>query len=136
MKLLSVERRWMHGVLDAMFPRGASDQLPLGIMELDVDGFIEDLIGSQRWVGAMGIRASFAFVALSPLVTLRKPATVGRLSAEEKERAFGALYKSRFYVVRQLVMLAKATGAMLYCAAPQARRVMVGGGSGQEARDA
>lgn len=126
MKLLPIERRWMHAVLDAMFPRGASPELPMGVLDLDVDAFLDDMVASQTWMGAAGLRASFAFVACSPMVTMGTPRTLDKIAPERREVALGKLYKSRFYLVRQFVMLTKATGAMLYCAAPQARDVMAG----------
>ncbi len=132
MKLLPIERRWMHGVLDAMFPRNASPELPLGVMDLDVDAFLDDMITSQTLIGAMGLRACFAFVACSPVLTMREPRTLGALAADGREEALGKLYKSRFYLVRQFVMLAKATGAMLYCTAPQSRSVMVSAAASKE----
>lgn len=131
MKLLAIERRWMHGVLDAMFPRHASDELPIGVMDLDVDGFLDEMLGSQTWIGAAGLRMSFALVALSPAMTMLTPRTMGGLPADARERALSKLYKSRYYLVRQFVMLTKATGAMLYCAAPQSRAVMLGDDAGQ-----
>lgn len=127
MKLLPIERRWTHAVLDAMFPRSASDDLPEGILDLDVDAYLDDTFNKVPTVSGLGMRAGFVAIALSPPVTIAKLCTIDRLGAEDRVRVIEKLYKSPIYHVRQLVVLAKTTGAMLYCAAPASRSVMLKG---------
>lgn len=127
MKLTSVERRWTHAILDAMFPRNAADELPDGILDLDVDGYLDETMKTVPVVSALGMRVGFAAIAVSPPVTIAKLCTIDRLDTNDRVRVLEKLYKSPVYHVRQLVVLAKTTGAMLYCASPSSRAVMLGG---------
>jgi len=127
MILSSIERRWAHAVLDAMFPRDAVDDLPEGIVDLDVDGYLDDLLSSVPLVSAAGMRAGFAAITFAPPFTIYKLRTFVGLGEEDRMRVLEKLYKSPVYHVRQLVVLVKTTGAMLYCAAPSARAVMQDG---------
>jgi hypothetical protein len=127
MILSSLERRWAHAILDAMFPRDADDALPEGIVDLDVDGYLDDLLTSVPVVSHLGMRAGFVAIAVSPPFTIYRLRTFTGLATEDRVRVLEKLYKSRIYHVRQLVVLVKTTGAMLYCAAPSARAVMQDG---------
>lgn len=130
MRLLSVERRWTRAVLEAMFPAKASEDLPLGILDLDVDAYLDETLDKVPRVSAIGMRVGFAAIALSPPVTIAKLCTIDRLGMEDRRRVLEKLYNAPIYHVRQLVVLAKTTGAMLYCAAPDARAVMIDGAWG------
>ena len=129
MRLLSIERRWTRAVLDAMFPANASESLSLGILDLDVDAYLDETLEKLPRVSAIGLRAGFAAIAFSPPVTIAKLCTIDRLQLEDRQRVLEKLYNAPIYHVRQLVVLAKTTGAMLYCAAPAARAVMMGSAS-------
>jgi hypothetical protein len=127
MKLTPIERRWTLAILDAMFPRNASDDLPLGILDLEVATYLEDTFAKVPKVSGIGMRVGFVAIALSPPVTIGKLGPIDRLDARDRVRVLEKLYQSPIYHVRQLVVLAKTTGAMLYCAAPASRAVMLQG---------
>jgi len=125
--MTTIERRFSHAVLDAIFPRDASDDLSVGILDLDVDEYLDDTLVSVPVVSAVGMRAAFVAIALSPPVTIARLCTIDRLEPEDRVRVLDRLSHAPVYHVRQLVVLAKTTGAMLYCAAPAARAVMLHG---------
>lgn len=127
MTLSSLERSWAHAILDAMFPRDVDDDLPEGIVDLDIDGYLDDLLGSVPVISSVGMRAGFVAIAVSPPFTIFRLRTFAGLGTDDRVRVLDKLYTSRIYHVRQLVVLVKTTGAMLYCAAPSARAVMQDG---------
>ncbi len=126
MKQSAIERRWTLAILDAIFPRDASEDLSAGILDLDVEAYLEDTFAKVPVVSGLGMRAGFAAIALSPPVTIGKLRTIDRLEQADRVRVIEKLYRAPFYHVRQLVVLAKTTGAMLYCASPASRQVMLG----------
>lgn len=125
MKLTRMERRWAHAILGAMFPRGAAAQMPHGIEDLHLDSYLDDAMDVLPPLAAWGLRAGLAAINLAPPVTVFRPATFTMLTPHERERVLQALAHSPIYYARQLVVLIKTTGAMLYCGAPQSRAVLV-----------
>src|SRR5579884_4316660 len=43
MSLSRIERSWVSEIWDAIFPRGAGTRLRVGVRDLDVEGFLDDL---------------------------------------------------------------------------------------------
>jgi hypothetical protein len=113
MKLSRFENAWAMVALSAMFP-GSSETGLEGIGAMDVPGFLEDVMRTRPFRAALGLRVAIWMVALSPLVVLRRAATIAGLAPPEREPVLDALLASRVYVVRMLAMLLKAFGALLY----------------------
>lgn len=60
---------------------------------------------------------------VSPLLIGRLP-PLTRLSAADRERALAALGKSRFYLLRQQLLVLKTVAALDYGARPEVRRAL------------
>ena len=115
------ELRWARAAFETIFPENATARLPMGIARLDVEGFLSDVRARSPLDAALGLRIAIWIVALAPIVVLRRFATIASLSRPERERVMRALLASPVYGVRQLVLLLKAIGALLYAGAAPVR---------------
>jgi len=122
--LTSMELRWARAAMGAIFPPGGGGTIPVGAGHLDVDGFLVALVGELPLRAGLGIRAAIWMCALAPLWVLRRPKLLADLDAEPRLRVVTALFQSSSYVVRQLVLLLKVFGALLFASAPAVRAAM------------
>jgi hypothetical protein len=119
MRLTRFETGWAQATLETIFP-GSDDGL-VGVSQMDVAGFFQDVLGSVPFRAAAGLRLTLWLVALAPLFMIGRFALFASLSAADRETVLGKLMSHRSYVVRQLVMALKAVGALLYAGAPAVR---------------
>ena len=119
--LTRMETRWAHAAFGAIFPSGASDKIPLGICDLDLDGYLTDMRSRVPFRAALGLRIAIWVIALAPLFVLHRVATIASLDKASRETLMKKMLDSPIYVVRQLVMLLKALGAVLYAGTPAVR---------------
>jgi hypothetical protein len=124
--LTHVERRWAHATLDTLFPGPDRGALPLGIEEMDVDGFLDETFRRVPFEAALGLRAAFWVIALAPLFVLGKFATIASLHPTDRLRVVSRIGASPVYVLRSLVMMVKAIGALFYCGDARVRPSIVG----------
>lgn len=80
--------------------------------------FFDELLGEVPFEQFVGLRVALWVVALSPLFTIAKFATIASLSPRDRERAVGKLLSSSVYVVRQLAISIKALATLLWVARP------------------
>lgn len=108
-------------VVEALLP--AEGPLPSGV-DAGADAFLERFAGEAPVSMRLALRAAlFAAVWVAPVMIGRLP-PLSRLTADERERALAAMAKSRWAVLRQLVLLLKATAAFQYGADPAVRRAI------------
>lgn len=110
-------------VVDALLPSGAHPTLP-GALEAGFEAFHAEFERTAsprlRW----GFKAALWIAAwLSPLLIGRLP-PLSRLEQEARENALEALGRSRFYLLRQALLLLKATVCFGYGANPKVRRAL------------
>lgn len=120
----SFEVHWLRAILRAIFPAAPDLGLDVSAGDLDVGAFYGDLRRRVPGLTALGLRLALWCVALAPLFVLRRFATVAGLLPEERQRLLTRLAESPAYGVRQLALVFKATGALLYGAHPMVRAVM------------
>jgi hypothetical protein len=113
MKLTRFEHRWAQATLRAMFP-GSRDEGFVDIADMDVHGYLVEVMRSLPFKARLGLRAAVWLVAFAPLVVLGRLATIRRLAPADAERVVATLCASPSYAVRSLVMLLKTFGALLY----------------------
>jgi hypothetical protein len=121
--LSKLESRWARGAFGAIFP--ANGAMKIGICDLDVETFISEVRSATSFKSALGIRAAIWIVAFAPLFVLGKFRTIVGIDPASRELVMGSLLGSRIFFVRQLTMLLKAIGALLYAGAPAVRKVMI-----------
>jgi hypothetical protein len=115
MTLTSFERGWAAAAMEAIFP-GRSDLGLSDIRAMNVDGFLRELMAHLPLRAAVGVRLAVWLVAFAPLFVLTRFATIAGLPRQDRERTLGTLIASPSYVVRSLVLILKAMGALLYAA--------------------
>ena len=123
MKLAKFELRWARFAFMTIYP--GFDGLA-GIAAMDTDAFLVELCRVIPFKSAMGLRLGIWLVALAPLFVLRRFATITTLTGADRERLIEALLMSPSYVVRQLVMILKTMGAMLYAGSTAVRERLNG----------
>lgn len=125
MSLTKLERSWARAALGTMFPSGAHPGVP-GADVIDGGESLDEVCRTVPARVALGLRAAVWILALAPLVVLFRLRTLAGLEPASRERVVLALLSSRVYVVRQLTLLLKAFGALIFVAAPGVREAIVG----------
>jgi hypothetical protein len=123
-RLLSFELAWAHAALGAVFPEPPRTVLSHGIVRPNAARFLDELVAKAPLEQALGIRLALWMVALAPLFTVRKLATIATLEHDDRTRVFERLLASPVYVVRQLALSLKALAALLYARSPAVRARM------------
>lgn len=122
MALTTIERRWARTALETMFPsttiRGAD--------VVDSGDALEGVCQTVPARVALGLRASVWLLTISPLLVAFRFRTLASLAAEEREKIVLKLLAHRSYLLRQLALLLKAFGALIFVAAPGVRESIVG----------
>ena len=129
--MTNLERNWARAALATMFPSGAHPNVP-GADKVDGGASLEDVCRTVPPRVALGLRAAVWLVALAPLFVVFRLRTLPGLESDVRERVVLALLSSRLYVVRQLTLLLKAFGALIFVAAPGVRASIVGGSVSHE----
>ncbi len=123
MKLMRCEERWAEAAMGAIFP-GSRRYGLADIRAMDVPAFLQGLLHAVPAHAAVGMRLAIWLVALAPLVVLGRFATIAGLALPEREVVLARLVASPTYAVRQLVMVLKAIGALLYAGDDRVRARM------------
>lgn len=101
-------------VLDTLLPPGSEPRLPLGLFEAGFDGFYAGFRKDASPAMVFGFRAAlFASVWVAPLLIGKLP-PITRLRRPAREKALEAMGKSRFYLLRQLMLVLKAVCCFCY----------------------
>lgn len=117
-RLRSFELSWT----DATFEAICSDSRPRtldpnearrAVERVHPARFFDELLEEVPFEQFVGLRVALWVVALSPLFTLAKFATIASLSPRDRERAVDKLLSSSIYVVRQLAISIKALATLL-----------------------
>ncbi len=113
--LTDFERRWAHATLDTLFPGPDRGALPLGIADMNVDGFLDETLAAVPFEAAIGLRLAFWIIGLAPLFAIGRLATIASLDPVDRLRVLRAISASPVYVIRSMVMMVKAVASLFYC---------------------
>jgi len=122
--LSGIERRWAHTALVTIFPSGIHPRVR-GADVIDGGAALERVCQEVPARVAVGLRVAVWLFAFAPLLVLRRLRTLPSLDAGERERAVLGLLSNRVYFVRQLALLLKAFGALIFVAAAGVRESIV-----------
>jgi hypothetical protein len=123
MSLTKIERGWARVVFGTMFPT-VDPRVP-GADSVDTGAALEDVCQTVPSRVALGLRVALLMIILAPLA-LWKFRTLPGLDAATRERVVLTLLSSKLYFVRQLTLLLKAFGALMFVSAPGVRAKIVG----------
>jgi hypothetical protein len=121
-RLRGFELAWTNAAFDTFFPENTA--LPHGVLRMDPARFLDTLLGELPLEQALGVRATLWIIALAPLFTIRRVATIASLACADRALVIDRLLASRIYAVRQLVAGFKAIATLLYAQSPAVRRAM------------
>ncbi len=92
-----------------------------GLAELDVDAKIARLRSETTRLLWFGVAAGALFFQVAPILTLGRPTLAVFLEDEALDEHAHRIASHRFYLVRQIVMMLKLMGGMLWGQAPEIR---------------
>ncbi len=121
--LTKLERRWATVALTTCYPSGVSPRVA-GADVIDIGASLEDVCQYVPVRVAMGLRIGLWLFTFAPLLSWRFR-ILSQLDAGARERAVLAVLSSRMYVVRQLAILFKAFGALMFVVAPGVRERII-----------
>jgi hypothetical protein len=121
--LTNIERAWATSALTTIFPSGVHARVR-GADVIDIGASLEEVCQSVPARVALGLRAAVWLFAFAPLWFFRM-CTLPHVDVEMRERIVLSLLSSRVYVVRQLAVLLKAFGALMFVAAAGVREGIV-----------
>lgn len=110
-----------------LFPRGAHPGIPVGMEDVDTDAPLQALMRAAPTRAVWGVRVALILCALAPVVFLGRAHLLANVDTDTKTRVMRLLLASSLYPVRQLAMLLKMMGALVFGCVPEVRSVMVDG---------
>jgi hypothetical protein len=113
MTLMKFEITWAEAAMGAIFP-GSRDEGLDGICEMDLRGFLAQVMKTVPLQAAFGLRLAVWIVALAPVFIVGRLATIARLDQKDRERVIATLLANRHYAVRSIVLILKTIGALLF----------------------
>jgi hypothetical protein len=112
------ERRWLLLVFDAVVPSGVDERMPLGIRDVPIERFIEDLFQHAPRHFCLGMRACLWLVMFAPPFVLGRARTMRGLNREERLLLLERLAQSPRYLVREVPLLFKTIACLGFCGLP------------------
>lgn len=122
MRLLRFERRQLRAIFEAIVPSGADERLTLGVADIPLDRFIDDLMVHAPTQFRVGLRASLWLIALSPLVVVGRLRFFDGLEDAAKLELLHRLGQSEIYLVRELPLLFKMVACLAFGGMPDVHR--------------
>jgi|GEM_PF-1342291 len=123
-RLFSFEAAWTDAAFDAIYPAPPSSALAHGVLDMKPGEYLGEVLASVPLEQSLGLRLTLWMIALAPLFTVRKLATIASLAPADRKRVLERLITSPVYVVRQLTMGMKAVATLLYARSPVVRAQM------------
>ncbi len=101
-------------VLDTLLPSRSHARLTSGLFDAGFDLFYQDFARTANRTMRLTFRvALFTATWLSPLLIRRMP-PLSRHPRDVREQALAAMESSRFYLVRQLLLILKTVASLCY----------------------
>lgn len=109
-------------VIDTLLPRAGHLVLPLGAFDAGFDDFYEDFERTATRRLRLGFRLGLVLATwLAPLLIGRRP-PLPRLGRADRERALEAMERSRYVLLRDLLVALKLVVSLAYGADARVRR--------------
>jgi hypothetical protein len=122
MKMRPFELDWTAKMMDAVIPAGVEKDFPKSASETGAVKVLEELVAYTPFITALGLRASVWFIEILGPLFAGRLRRFSRLDPGGREQVLAALYKSRVYFIRQMVLLIKMTACFGWGADPETRR--------------
>ncbi len=109
--LSTIERNWGRAAMSAIFSGDALSPLP-PLPHNEAEDAVDEIYEALPFPANVGVRASLWTVGLAPMVLLRKWVTFDQLKPEEQVKLLAGFAKGDSYVLRQIALVLKTTGAL------------------------
>lgn len=116
-RLSARERRIAAATFEAILPSNSTENLALGAADVDMDGFIDDVIETYPPNLAFGIKALLHLLNITALI--RTGWSYAALPLEKRQTHFERWYGSRIYVMRQAATTIKTLAALGFLGFPE-----------------
>lgn len=124
--LTRFERQAAHAAFGTIYAGPDCGTLPLGITDMDLDGYLDRTLNAIPLEPAVGLRLAIWLIALAPIFILRRFVTIVSLGVEDREKVIATLYASPHYLLRSAPIALKAIGALFYCGDLRLRPIIMG----------
>ncbi len=124
--MTSIEYTWARATLGTIFPAAPEAGITLGIVDMELAVFIDELASALPSLTWFGLRMFLIIIALSPLFIVGRFATMAGLGEADRDRVIGTIGHSNIYLVRQMVLALKATFAMFFAGGEELQAVCRG----------
>jgi hypothetical protein len=124
--LTRFERTAARAAFGTIYPGPERGMLPLGICDMDLDGYLDVTLARIPFEPSLGLRLAIWVVALAPIFVLRRLVTIASLDVADRERVITAIYASPYYAIRSAAIALKAIGALFYCGDARVRPTLLG----------
>ena len=116
------ELDWTSKIMDSMIPPGVEEQIPQAATEAGAVEVLREMILYTPAITAVGFRAAIWFIeVLGPMIAMGKFSRFSKLDPPSREKVLETIYKSKVYLMRQLVLLIKMAACFAWGAYPQVR---------------
>ncbi len=114
--LTQTERAWGRAAMETVFTGDPASQDRFDLVDdASAEGFIADALSHMPFTGRVGFRAAIATLGVAaPSVVRRRLTTLDRLPVDQRLEVLEAVAKSDFYLLRQMTLLLKTTGALTH----------------------
>ena len=125
MKMWAFELGWTAKMMDTVIPPGVEEKFPQCASETGAVRVLEEMVQYTPFITAFGLRATIWLIELfGPLVFGGRLRRFSKLDPASREQTLDKMYKSKIYLVRQLVLLIKMTACFGWGAHPDVRKAL------------
>jgi len=130
MKMRAFELEWTAKMMDTIIPAGVEEKFPQSASETGAEKILEEIVRYTPFITAFGLRATIGLIEIfGPLISAGRFRRFSRLDPGSREEVLNRMYKSKIYLIRQLVLLIKMTACFGWGASPEVRKAL--GASGE-----
>jgi|GEM_PF-2594806 len=125
MKMRAFELEWAAKMVDAMIPPGVEEKIPKSASETGATEVLREMIFYTPALTALGLRATIWLIELlGPMIAARKFSRFSRLDPSSREKVLDAMYNSKSYFIRQMVLLIKMSSCFAWGADPEVMKAL------------
>ncbi len=122
--LTTRERSWGVAAMETIFTSDPNDKNRIDPVAPEIaDAFLDDAYRNLPFTGQVGMRASLAALGLlGPAIAKRQLKSFDSLPADERLEVLQSLWNSNLYVLRQITLLMKTSGALTHATTTRLHR--------------
>jgi len=125
MKMWAFELDWTAKMMDTVIPPGIEEKFPQSASETGAVKILDEMVQYTPFITAFGLRAAVWLIEIfGPLLFAGRFRRFSKLDPSSREEVLDKMYKSKIYLIRQLVLLIKMTACFGWGAHPEVRKAL------------